>query len=164
VAVAVEYRGAPAEDDGRLTRVPLYSEPFDAVLPVGHRLVDEDQVAVADLAKDPWIGPYPGNPCHEVVVLACESAGFAPRLEHSSDDFRAVVALAGADAGVALVPRSALRGMEPAGVVVRPVKGSAPTRRVFAAVRRGAEGHPLIRPVLDAMEAVAVREAGLARA
>ncbi|SCE31181.1 LysR family transcriptional regulator, partial [Streptomyces sp. PpalLS-921] len=35
VAVAVEYRGAPGDDDRRLTRVPLYSEPFDAVLPVG---------------------------------------------------------------------------------------------------------------------------------
>lgn len=40
VAVAVEYRGAPGEDDRRLTRVPLYSEPFDAVLPVGHPLVE----------------------------------------------------------------------------------------------------------------------------
>ncbi|EFE78470.1 LysR-family transcriptional regulator [Streptomyces filamentosus NRRL 15998] len=96
VAVAVEYRGAPAEDDRRLTRVPLYSEPFDAVLPVGHRLAGQAQVAVADLAQDPWIGPYPGNPCHDVVVLACEYAGFAPRLDHSSDDFHAVVALAGA--------------------------------------------------------------------
>jgi hypothetical protein len=45
--------------------------------------------------------------------------------------------------------------MDLAGVVVRPVDGVAPTRRVFAAVRRGAEEHPLIRPVLDALEAVA---------
>jgi DNA-binding transcriptional LysR family regulator len=52
---------------------------------------------------------------------------------------------------VALVPRSALRGMDPTGVVVRPVDGAAPTRRVFAAVRRGAEEHPLIRPVLVAL-------------
>ncbi|MFI6645047.1 LysR family transcriptional regulator [Streptomyces sp. NPDC050504] len=166
VAVAVEYRGAPREDDLRLTRVPLYSEPFDAVLPVGHRLASGAEVEVGELAEDVWIGPYPGNPCHDVVVLACEYAGFAPRLEHSSDDFRAVVALAGAGAGVALVPRSALSGVGGApggeggaaggvgpgtGVVVRPVRGSAPTRRVFAAVRRGAEGHPLIRPVLLAL-------------
>jgi hypothetical protein len=41
--------------------------------------------------------------------------------------------------------------MDLSGVVVRPVDGAAPTRRVFAAVRRGAEGHPLIRPVLDAL-------------
>jgi DNA-binding transcriptional LysR family regulator len=137
VAVAVEYRGAPPADDPRLAHVPLYAEPF------------------AELAKDPWIGPYPGNPCHDVVILACESAGFQPRMEHSSDDFRAVVALASADAGVALVPRSALRGMDLTGVVVRPVDGTAPTRRVFAAVRRGAEEHPLIRPVLDALGAAA---------
>ena len=151
VAVAVEYRGAPGADDRRLTRVPLYSEPFDAVLPVGHRLAELEQVPLADLAKDAWIGQYPGNPCHDVVVLACEFAGYEPRFEHSSDDFQAVVALAGAGAGVALVPRSALRGTDLGGVVVRPVEGSAPTRRVFAAVRQGAEGHPLIRPVLDAL-------------
>ena len=105
VAVAVEYRGAPPADDPRLTHVPLYAEPFDAVVPVSHRLAEADEIPLADLAKDPWIGPYPGNPCHEVVVLACESAGFQPRLEHSSDGFRAVVALASSDAGVALVPR-----------------------------------------------------------
>ncbi|MEK0099967.1 LysR family transcriptional regulator, partial [Streptomyces sp. A475] len=54
-------------------------------------------------------------------------------------------------AGVALVPRSALRGMDLSDAVVRPVDGVAPTRRVFAAVRCGAEEHPLIRPVLEAL-------------
>ncbi|WP_328767001.1 LysR family transcriptional regulator [Streptomyces sp. NBC_00286] len=155
VAVAVEYRGAPREDDQRLARVPLYSEAFDAVLPVGHRLAGAGKVRVADLADEPWIGPYPGNPCHDVVMLACEYAGFQPRLQHSSDDFRAVVALAGAGAGVALVPRSALRGTELTGVVIRPLDDVAVTRRVFATVRRGAEEHPLIRPVLEALRAAA---------
>lgn len=151
LAVAVEYRGAPSEDDLRLSRVPLYAEPFDAVLPAAHPLGLGAEVALAELADSDWIGPYPGNPCHDVMQLACERAGFQPRLVHSSDDFRAVVALAGAGAGVALVPRSALRGMELKGTVVRPVAGPAATRRVFAAVRRGAEDHPLIRPVLDAL-------------
>ncbi|MEU5341843.1 LysR family transcriptional regulator [Streptomyces sp. NPDC020766] len=155
VAVAVEYRGAPDADDPRLAHISLYAEPFDAVVPVTHRLADRTEVPLGELAKDSWIGPYPGNPCHDVVVLACEHAGFQPRLEHLSDDFRAVVALASADAGVALVPRSALSGMDLAGVVVRPVDGAAPTRRVFAAVRRGAEEHPLIRPVLEALGEVA---------
>ncbi|MCX4821127.1 LysR family transcriptional regulator [Streptomyces sp. NBC_01142] len=151
LAVAVEYRGAPREDDQRLARVPLYAEPFDAVLHVDHPLGRGGRVGLAELADSDWIGPYPGNPCHDMVLLACELAGFQPRLVHSSDDFRAVVALAGAGAGVALVPRSALCGMELKDVVVRPVTGPAATRRVFAAVRRGAELHPLIRPVLDAL-------------
>ncbi|MFF2807387.1 LysR family transcriptional regulator [Streptomyces sp. NPDC058000] len=158
VAVAVEYRGAPDADDPRLTRVPLYAEPFDAVLPPGHPLAGAAAVPLAGLAKDPWIGPYSGNPCHDVVVLACEYAGFRPRVEHSSDDFRAVVALASAGVGVALVPRSALSGMDLGGVVVRPVDGVAPTRRVFAAVRRGAEDHPLFRPVLAALRTAAAEQ------
>lgn len=151
VAVAVEYRGAPREDDLRLSRVPLYAEPFDAVLPAAHPLGLGERVVLAGLADSDWIGPYPGNPCHDVMQLACELAGFQPRQVHSSDDFHAVVALAGAGAGVALVPRSALRGMDLKGTVVRPVEGPAATRRVFAAVRRGAEDHPLIRPVLDSL-------------
>ncbi|MER6400079.1 MULTISPECIES: LysR family transcriptional regulator [unclassified Kitasatospora] len=156
LAVAVEYRGAPRADDARLTRVPLYAEPFEAVLPLGHPLAaGEGPIAVADLAAEPWIGPYPGNPCHDVVLLACEHAGFQPRLVHSSDDFRAVVALASAGAGVALVPRSALLGVDLGRVAVRPVDSALATRRVFAAVRAGADGHPLIRPVLEALTEVA---------
>ncbi|MGW1884525.1 LysR family transcriptional regulator [Streptomyces sp. NPDC001970] len=151
LALAVEYRGAPHEDDRRLARVPLYAEPFDAVLHSSHPLAGDDQVELAQLADSDWIGPYPGNPCHDVMLLACELAGFEPRLLHSSDDFRAVVALAGAGAGVALVPRSALRGMELKDTVVLPVAGPAATRRVFAAVRRGAETHPLLSPVLEAL-------------
>ncbi|MBG0826435.1 LysR family transcriptional regulator [Planomonospora sp. ID67723] len=167
VAVAVEYRGAPAEDDRRLSRIPLYAEPFDVVLPRGHRLTGasaprppgtastadaafpEEPVTVADLAGETWIGPYPGNPCHDVIALACEHAGFTPEFAHSSDDFSAVVALAAAGAGVAMVPRLALRGTDLSGVVIRPVAG--PQRRVFAAVRRGAERHPLLVPLLDAL-------------
>lgn len=158
IAVAVEYRGAPRADDRRITRLPLYAEPFEAVLPLDHPLAAAPgAVAVADLAAEPWIGPYPGNPCHDVVLLACEHAGFQPRLVHSSDDFRAVVALASAGAGVALVPRSALGGTDLATVAVRPVDSDLATRKVFAAVRSGAEDHPLIRPVLGALAAAAER-------
>lgn len=155
LAIAVEYRGAPREDDRRLARVPLYAEPFDAFLPAAHRLAAKEAVAVADLADEAWLSPRPGNPCHDVVVLACEQAGFQPRFAHFSDDFRAVAALVGTGAGVALVPRSALRGVELPDVVSRPVAGPSATRRVFAAVRRGTEGHPLLRPVLEALCAAA---------
>ncbi|MFB9365884.1 LysR family transcriptional regulator [Kitasatospora sp. NPDC001664] len=156
IALAVEYRGAPRADDQRLTRVPLYAEPFEAVLPLGHPLAEgTGPVPVAELATEPWIGPYPGNPCHDVVLLACEYAGFQPRLVHSSDDFRAVVALASAGAGVALVPRSALRGVDLEAVEVRPVDSALATRKVFAAVRTGAERHPLVQPVLAALTTAA---------
>ncbi|NUT95519.1 MAG: LysR family transcriptional regulator [Saccharothrix sp.] len=143
LAITEEYR--PRRDDGRLTRFPLYTEPFDVVLPADHRLAGRAEVDLRDLAEDDWVATLPGNPVRDVVELACGDAGFAPRIVHTSDDFSAVGALVRAGAGVALVPRHALRGV--------PVTGTAPLRRVFAAVRKGSEDHPLIRAVLDAARA-----------
>lgn len=155
VALTVEYRGEPHWDDPRLAQVPLYAEPFDALLPADHRLAHESDVRLAALADEEWIGPYPGNPCYEVTQLACEGAGFRPTMRHSSDDFRAVASLVGAGAGVALVPRSALHGIDLGRVAALPVSGPSATRRVFATTRRGADRHPLIQPVLQAMGEVA---------
>ncbi|MFE3451185.1 LysR family transcriptional regulator [Nonomuraea sp. NPDC059194] len=143
LAIAVEYRGAP--DDQRLTRLPLYAEPFDLLLPVDHAPAS----SLSEVADEPWIGPYPGNPVHDVIAFACEREGFTPGFAHSSDDFRAVVALVGAGAGVALVPRLALRDLDLSSVIVRQIPG--PERRVFAAVRRGADLHPLLRPLLTTL-------------
>ncbi|GAA3151721.1 LysR family transcriptional regulator [Nonomuraea roseoviolacea] len=191
LAVVVEYRGWPDAADRRLSRVPLYAEPFDLVLPDDHPLAagssttrpsdepvtlaglegepvapadlesapgtlaepESEPVALADLAGETWIGPHPGNPIRDVIAFACEQAGFTPEFAHCSDDFRAVVALVGAGAGIALVPRLALRDMTLTGVTVRPAPG--PERRVFAAVRRGAAAHPLLRQVLDTLRAIA---------
>lgn len=145
VAIAVEYRGAP--DDQRLTRFPLYAEPFDLVLPAACGFS-----TLGEVAGEPWIGPYPGNPVHDVITFACEREGFTPAFAHSSDDFRAVVSLVGAGAGVALVPRLAMRDLDLSHVVVRQVQG--PERRVFAAVRRGAEAHPLLRPLIEVLKEI----------
>jgi DNA-binding transcriptional LysR family regulator len=143
LAIAVEYRGAP--DDQRLRRAHLYAEPFDLVLPADHPTPG----TLADLRGADWVGPYPGNPVHDVIAFACEREGFSPRFVHSSDDFRAVVSLVGAGAGVALVPRLALRDLDVSGVTVHEAPG--PERRVFAAVRRGSEQHPLLRPLLTTL-------------
>ncbi len=154
VAIAVEYRGGPDAADRRLFRVPLYAEPFDLVLPHDHPLAGtgDPPLGLGAASGERWIGPYPGNPVHDVIAFACEQAGFSPRFAHCSDDFRAVVALVGAGAGVALVPRLALRDMTLPGVTVHHTPG--PERRVFAAVRRGAESHPLLRPLLDSLQKV----------
>lgn len=144
LAVAVEHRGAPRPDDERLTRIPLYAEPFDAILPAEHPLAHRPGIALAELAGDDWISTSVGNPVRDVIEMACEQAGFEPRAVHVSDDFRAVAALSATGAGVALVPRHALRGVDTAGAVAVPLIDPVPTRRVFAAVRRAGADHPLI--------------------
>ncbi|GGP38658.1 LysR family transcriptional regulator [Saccharothrix coeruleofusca] len=141
LAITEEHRAAPRADDRRLTRFPLYTEPFDVVLPPEHPLAGAAEVDLGALADEDWVAPLPGNPVRDVVELVCGQAGFAPRVRHTSDDFRAIGALVRAGAGVALAPRNALPG--------QPVRGQAPLRRVFAAVRRGSEDHPLVKLVRD---------------
>lgn len=137
VAITEEHRATE-----RFTRFPLYTEPFDVVLPPGHPLTGP--VDLAALADEDWVVTLPGNPLRDVVEMACAQAGFAPRIRHTSDDFRAIQALVAAGAGVALAPRNAVRGV--------PVAGVAPLRRVVAAVRIGTEEHPLIRTVLTELQ------------
>jgi DNA-binding transcriptional LysR family regulator len=145
IAITEEHRLAPRTDDQRLSRFPLYTEPFDVVLPAAHPLAEQDTANLRDLAGEDWIAPLPGNPCRDVV----EAAGGTPRITHVSDDFRAIIALVAAGAGVALVPRNAL--VHVAGAIAVPVRGVPPQRRVFAAVRRGSDDHPLLKTVMAAL-------------
>jgi DNA-binding transcriptional LysR family regulator len=153
LAIAVEHRGSPRPDDRRLVRIPLYAEPFVAVLPPAHPAADHDTIELAMLANDDWVMTTPGNPIRDVVVLACEQAGFQPRIVHQSDDFRAVAALVAAGAGVSLVPRLAVP--EPTLALIRPLPDPAPTRRVYAAVRASRADHPLITATLAVLTEVA---------
>ncbi|MDH6522943.1 molybdate transport repressor ModE-like protein [Streptomyces sp. SAI-135] len=152
IALSVEQWDTPGQNREQLLREPLYGEPFDVVLPSDHPLADALEVGLADLRNDPWITPWPGNPVHDVVMRACEEAGFQPRVECLADDSRAVCALVSAGAGVALVPRSALHGIAIGGAATRPVGGFRPQRRVYTAVRRGSEQHPLLRLVLRELQ------------
>ncbi|MDA3626489.1 LysR family transcriptional regulator [Saccharopolyspora sp. WRP15-2] len=149
IAISMEYTSTLQADARRVTRFPLYTEPFDVVLPRDHALADASEVALGELREAEWIAPLPGNPCRAVAQVCCENAGFVPDITHTSDDFHAVEALVAAGTGVALVPRTAISG--DLGAISRPVAGKAPTRRVFAAVQCGRDEHPLVRVVLDAL-------------
>ncbi|MFI6829338.1 MULTISPECIES: LysR family transcriptional regulator [unclassified Kribbella] len=153
IAIAVEHRGSPRPDDRRLVRIPLYAEPFVAVLPPSHPAAAHDTIELAMLAGDDWVMTAPGNPIRDVVVLACEQAGFQPRVVHQSDDFRAVAALVAAGAGVSLVPRLAVPA--PTLALIRPLPDPVPTRRVYAAVRPGRADHPLVTATLAVLTEVA---------
>ncbi|WP_344178507.1 LysR family transcriptional regulator [Kribbella lupini] len=143
LAVTVEHRGSPRPtDDHRLTLTPLYAEPFVAVLPPTHPAASSPLVDLTALATDDWVMTSVGNPIRDVVLLACEQAGFQPRIVHTSDDFRSVAALCAANAGVSLVPRLTLPPTTPA--VIRPLQPPTPTRRVLIATRRARADHPLI--------------------
>jgi DNA-binding transcriptional LysR family regulator len=151
IAISVAHQDDAFNDLGDIRRDTLYAEPFDALVSVNHELARSPMVSLPRLANDPWITPWPGNPIYDLTFFACEEAGFRPNVTSVSDDFRAVCALVSCGAGVALAPRSALRGARFEGVTILPIKDHVPTRRVFVSVRRGTERHPLVTQVLSAL-------------
>jgi DNA-binding transcriptional LysR family regulator len=70
LAIAVEHRGT-RPGDRRLARIPLYAEPFVAVLPPTHPGAEHDTIDLGMLADDDWVMTAPGNPIRDVVLLAC---------------------------------------------------------------------------------------------
>ena len=102
---------------------------------------------LADYADRRWILPPPDTACGRLVERACGLAGFEPRPLATSYDFAVACALAAAGHGVALVPQL---GLVP-GVAASPVSDVPVRRRIFAAVRAGAERRPAVAALLSAL-------------
>ncbi|MEU6795462.1 LysR family transcriptional regulator [Nonomuraea wenchangensis] len=130
-AVISDYpAGLPAADAGRL--VPLREDRLLVALPAGHRLAAEAEVDLRDLAGETWIEAAPrGQPT--LLLAACAAAGFAPRGGLRVAEWTGKFGFVAAGLGVTLVPELAARAV-PAGLVLRPLLGQAPARRVYAAL------------------------------
>ncbi|MEV5559046.1 LysR family transcriptional regulator [Nonomuraea wenchangensis] len=130
-AVVSDYpAGLPAADAGRL--VPLREDRLLVALPAGHRLAAEAEVDLRDLAGETWIEAAPrGQPT--LLLAACAAAGFAPRGGLRVAEWTGKFGFVAAGLGVTLVPELAARAV-PAGLVLRPLRGQAPARRVYAAL------------------------------
>ncbi len=154
LAISMECESAPAPDDPRFERIPLMRDQLDVALSSNHPLAASDAVALADLAREPFVAPPRGWSCDDVIRAGCAAVGFSPLIAHRSGDWSAVLALVGAGLGVAAIPRLA-QDAPPAGVCIRPIADRAPARHLFLACRRGGDGHPALRAVIDAIRATA---------
>ncbi|GAA1353888.1 LysR family transcriptional regulator [Streptomyces beijiangensis] len=154
LAVAVDFAAAPPFTDRRYTRTDLLTDILDVALPAGHRLAPLDRVPLRELAADPWIVGDGHSCCGAVTRSVCAAGGFTPEIRHAVNDWQSLAALVAAGAGVALVPRL-VQPLHRPGLVLRTPEGQPPARHVFAAVRTGSEGDPVLTAVLERLVASA---------
>jgi DNA-binding transcriptional LysR family regulator len=146
--VSESYGDVQSAPTGGLASHLLLDEPLRLVLAPGDR---SDPVPLAELAKAPWIIGHTGTQFAAAVELACQSAGFAPRVAHRADDALLIHALVASGAGVALLPALACCGAE--GVRYARAVPEPPSRHVWALARRGAERRPDVAAALEALRA-----------
>ena len=129
----------PESADGRELQLRLLSEePMMLAIPTGHAMVDEDEIDLAQLAKDPFI-LFPrsvGPVLYDTILGACRKSGFEPHVDQLAPQISSIVNLVAAELGVSMVPASMSR-INIAGVVFREIKGQTPTARLALACRKG---------------------------
>ena len=153
LGLTVEGVGEAAED---VEQVELLEDPLYLVLAADHPLARRRQVALADVAEDPWVLGRTDLECNRVVIRACQRAGFEPRVAIQTDDYAAAQGLVAAGVGVALIAELGLHAQRE-DVVVRSLGRDTPYRRVKVAVLAGGYRSPATAAMLDVLREVAAR-------
>lgn len=88
------------------TLVPLERDQFVAALPRGNRLAGKSLLELGDLADESFI-MYTRTEAaglHSAAMIACQQAGFLPRITQEAVQVQTVLSLVESGLGVALVP------------------------------------------------------------
>jgi DNA-binding transcriptional LysR family regulator len=133
----------------------IFDDVMLVALPEGHALAHRASIPLEELREESWLLSDIGGTCGDsnIVLNACRSAGFTPQIEFSSEDYTALQGMAASGMGVALIPSLVTAASRP-DLVVRPIRGQAPTRRILAAVRV-ADDNPVVDALVEALRAVA---------
>lgn len=151
IAVVVATPGIPPATDARFDQQRLYDEPLELLVPTYHSHASSQTIALHEAATDPWIVGTPGGAYHDLVLLACASAGFSPTVAHYANEWDTGAALVAQGFGVALLPRLAHIPVHHQTVRL-PLHGEpAPTRHIITATRAGSSYQPTISAGLNAL-------------
>lgn len=98
----------------------LEHDQFVAALPRAHPLAGEGPMPLAGLAQERFVmyAPDEGSGLHSAAMMACQLAGFLPRVRQEAIQIQTVLALVESGLGVGLVP-SIVKRWPSAGIVYR---------------------------------------------
>ncbi len=137
---------------------PLLQEPLVLALPQTHRLGrGSGALALERLAEEPFIlfPRYNAPGLYDTIIIACQEAGFLPRVEQEAVQMQTIISLVSAGLGVSLIPES-LRNLGRRGVRYRSTARPTPRTEIALAWRKGNDA-PVLRQFLEVSTEVAAR-------
>jgi DNA-binding transcriptional LysR family regulator len=147
---------SPPPDAHRWLRVErVIDDGLVAALPRAHPLAARRQLALGDLAAEPFVLPprFTGPTLYDHLIAACRSAGFSPRVVQEAAGWSTLAALVAAGVGVSFAPQS-IAQVERPGVTYRTVRGLSVDMGMSAVWRQGEES-PVRERFLAALRAAA---------
>jgi DNA-binding transcriptional LysR family regulator len=107
---------------------PLFQVRMEAVLPATHRLADKPSLTAADLASEPLLGLWSGQPWRQQVDDFLRSGGVRPDYAIETRSSLMACQLARDGAGIAILDRLCAQAIDLDGLVIRPL---APERWIL---------------------------------
>jgi DNA-binding transcriptional LysR family regulator len=135
IAMVLDSELMPLELPAGIEAVHVLDDPLLIALPYSHPLAARSAISLADLRDDEWMVCGVGGTCIDsnVVLRACDAAGFEPRITFETEDYSAIMGMVASGMGVALIPSLALVSARE-DIAIRPLRDARPVRRVRAAV------------------------------
>ena len=121
------------------------AEPLVAAVPANHYLAGAEEVALDDLAAEPFImyAPYEARYFHDLLVELFSRAGLVPNYVQHLAQIHSMLAMVHSGVGVALVPQTAMN-LHFGGVALRPCKLPHPRPAELFFVSRKDNDNPLV--------------------
>ena len=133
-----------------IERIPILDDLLYAVLPNEHPLATRAKVAIADLRGERWAMDTAFNTYSDVIIRACQAAGFDPVVNGKCGGFEVVQPLIEQVCSVAILPGLRV-GRRSGKFCVRKLTPEI-RRKIFVAFRRGERRHPAIAAFLDQLQ------------
>ena len=143
----------PLIEDDELVVGSVLKESFVAALTETHPLAHKLELSLTELAPEPFVS-FPELPLPsyaQSVRLACEDAGFTPRVVQEVREMQTAISLVVAGLGIALLPAS-VANLHRTGLSLLPLKEPAP-RTELAVVSRRNDPSPVLENFLAIVRA-----------
>lgn len=123
----------------------LFLDNIVALLSTDHPLAGRSAIALSDLKEDSFILFPEGFIMRDMVVDACQEAGFTPLTSFEGQDIDAIKGLVSAGLGVTLIPEITLIDSLPRSTVRVPLTGPSVSRNVGVIIPKERELMPTER-------------------
>jgi DNA-binding transcriptional LysR family regulator len=100
-------------DEKAFGTMPFVHDELQAVLHPTHPLARRESLALRELAGTPFVLYRPEFALHGHILEACRRAGFKPHVASESSHWDFIVAMVAANIGVALLPQTICRQLDP---------------------------------------------------
>jgi DNA-binding transcriptional LysR family regulator len=150
VAVIDDMTIDPVNLDANVEQMHIYRDLLYVALPPDHKLASSSQVDLRELRSEAWALDVVQNRYSDVIVRACQAAGFEPVVNAYCSTFEVMIALVEAGCCVSIVPGMRLKNYR-GNIIAAPVFPEL-RRNISAAVRKGERRNPLIAVLLAALQ------------